>query len=68
MFHTETWTFALHTIRNVCMEKKEHWLERMAAAYRKKWELPRARITVPPLSDRWLSDYDVESIKHRGDR
>ena len=68
MFHAEAWTFAVHTIRSVCVEKKGRWLGRTVTAYRKRWHLPRARITVPPLSDRWLSDHDAESIKRRADR
>ena len=68
MFHTEAWTFTIHTIRGVCVEKKGRWLERMVTVYRTRWHLPRARITVTPLSDRWLSDYDAESVKRRADR
>jgi hypothetical protein len=68
MFHTEGWTSTIHTIRDVYVEKKERWLIRMVTACRTRWHLPRPRITVPPLSERWLSDHSAESIKRRADR
>jgi len=68
MFHTEGWTSTIHTIRGVYVENRGRWLEWMAMAYRKPWHVPRARITVPPLSERWLSDYDTDSVKRRADR
>lgn len=68
MFHTEGWTSTIQTIRGVCDEKRGRWLQRMATAYRKRWHVPRVRITVPPLSERWLNDHYAESIKRRADR
>jgi hypothetical protein len=68
MFHFEAWTSTIQTIRGVCVENRERWLQQMETTYRKRWHLPKARITVTPLSDRWLSDYDTESIKRCADR
>ena len=68
MLHSEAWVLAIHSIREVYVEKKGRWLVRMVTACRTRWHLPRARITVPPLSERWLSDHHAESIKRRTDR